>query len=59
LLFTGTIKWNSSDTIISEGFKIMAGIGIVIIVESVQRIFETTVKNIDDFFSGKEIKYIV
>ena len=32
LLFTGTIKWNASDVIISEGFKMMAGIGIVMIV---------------------------
>ena len=32
LLFTGTIKWNASDSIISEGFKMMAGIGIVMIV---------------------------
>ena len=32
LLFTGMIKWNSSDSIISEGFKMMAGIGIVMIV---------------------------
>ena len=37
----------------------MAGIGIVIIVESVQRIFDTTVKNIDNFFSERKIKYVV
>ena len=36
----------------------MAGIGIVISVESVQRIFGTTVKT-STIFSGREIKYIV
>ena len=28
-------------------------------VEAGHRIFDTTIKNIDDFFSGREIKYVV
>ena len=37
----------------------MAGIGIVIIVESVQRIFDTAQLKTSTIFSGREIKYVV
>ena len=50
---------NFSDAIISKGFKMMAGIGILIIVEAVQRISDTAQLKISTIFSGREIKYVV